>query len=189
MAVSIAMLTTPAAWADAVWGTGTASEMPNPDGYYEYCFHIEWNTTGLGGYGLSLTDVFLSLEGCVIACDPWVFDFPDPAGVGEGEGGCEVSFTGEFLCKGDPTSPEFDSATIKFEGIPGECEPGPTGSLDVCFLSHLIPNPDGPSEYPDALGIKFATNTETGPLVGVLPLCQMSAAEVASWGVVKALYK
>ncbi|MCK5597333.1 MAG: hypothetical protein KAJ04_07785, partial [Candidatus Eisenbacteria sp.] len=51
----LSLLAPPAALADAVWGTGLVFEATEPgfEGYYEYCYHIYWDTTEYGGHGLS----------------------------------------------------------------------------------------------------------------------------------------
>ena len=52
-AVCAVCLAVPAAGlADAVWGTGLVFEASAPgyEGYYEYCYHIYWDTAEFGGH-------------------------------------------------------------------------------------------------------------------------------------------
>ena len=108
VAAFILCLVIPAAsFADAVWGTGLAyvTSEPGFEGYWEYCFHIYWDTTEYGGHGLSHTTVYLALSDCLCACDEGYFGFHEIAGVGLGEGGCELDYYGEFDCDGDPHFP------------------------------------------------------------------------------------
>jgi hypothetical protein len=176
--------------ADAVWGDGLAWESTSPEhaGYWMYCYHIYWDTTEYGGHGLSHTTIYLALSQCVCACDEGFFVWLEPAGVGVGEGGCEIDFHATFDCYGDPHFP-LDGPTVKFEPEEQECEPGEVGWVHVCYMS-LFP----PSEYQvfeDHLGIKFAQNVETGDLEGVLPTCECGSSPVDSgtWGCIKALYR
>ena len=179
-----------AASADAVWGTGLcfpASE-PGFEGYWEYCYHIYWDTTECGGYGLNHSTVYLALAECVCACDPGYFAHRIPAGVGIGEENCEVVYYSEFDCDGDPHFP-LDGPTMKFEPEEGDCEPGPVGWMHVCYFS-LFP-PTDPAVFEDHLGIKFGLNVELGDLEGVLPYCECdpSPTELGSWGTIKALFR
>ena len=175
------------AHAQAIWGVITVSEGPDPNGYWEYCLDIEWDTTEYGGHGLSHSLVLLGLENCAAACEPGMFAFDDIAGSGIGEGGCTVYYTGEFLCEGDPSFPEFPFPTVKFEYIEDDCEPDWVGWMHVCFYSLFPPAPW--AVYPDALGIKYGTNTETGPLEGDLPMCEVTPGERCTWGSIKSIYR
>ncbi|MFH1690638.1 MAG: hypothetical protein ABIE42_10465 [Candidatus Eisenbacteria bacterium] len=178
------------AGADAVWGTGLAWEVIDPqyEGYWEYCYHIYWDTTEYGGHGLSHTTIYLALSECVCACDEGFFVWLVPAGLGYGEGDCEVDFFAEFDCYGDPHFP-LDGPTMKFEPAEEECEPGEVGWVHVCYRS-LFP-PSEHQVFEDHLGIKFAQNVETGDLEGVLPACECGTtpAESGSWSCIKALYR
>jgi hypothetical protein len=179
-----------AASADAVWGTGLAYVTSDPDflGYWEYCYHIYWDTTEYGGHGLSHTTIYLDLAECACACDEGYFGFHDIAGVGLGEGGCEVDFYAEFDCYGDPHFPG-EGPTLKFEPFEDDCEPGVSGWVHVCYFS-LFP-PTDPGIFEDHLGIKFGQNVETGDLDGVLPYCECDTnpAVPGTWGVIKSLYR
>jgi hypothetical protein len=64
-----------AASPDAVWGTGLCFQATEPglEGYWEYCYHIEWDTTEYGGSGLSHSTIYLALAECVCACDDGYF--------------------------------------------------------------------------------------------------------------------
>jgi hypothetical protein len=176
--------------ADAVSGTGLCFEATDPgfEGYWEYCYHIYWDTTEYGGYGLSHSTIYLALAECVCACDPGYFEHRIPAGVGVGEDNCEVVYYSEFDCEGNPHFP-IPGPTMKFEPEEGDCEPGPVGWMHVCYYS-LFP----PSEYAvfeDHLGIKFGENVELGDLEGVLPYCECdpNPTEQGSWGMIKALFR
>lgn len=190
LALCLALVFAPVATgADAVWGTSTA-ELSLDDGfvgYWKYCFDIGWDTTGMGGSGMSHVTFFLALAACECACEDGLFLFAEPAGSGTGDGGCPLSYGGSYLCKGDPTFPGSDP-TIKYEYYGEGCEPGRTGSAHVCFYSAF--GPGEPTVHAGALGIKAGTATETGDLNGVLPPCECgSSVEEASWGVVKALFR
>ncbi len=182
-------LTVPVAHAQAIWGTSSATPATEPgyQGYWKYCFNIEWDTTGYGGQGLSHSSVFLGLEDCAAACDEGAFAFSDTVGSGGDAEGCAVYYRGLFECDGDPHFPQFPFPTIKFEYYEGECEPGGVGWAYVCFYSIFGPGP--PAVHPYRLGIKFGQNTETGPLEGQLPMCEISPVEDSTWGMLKALYR
>lgn len=176
--------------ADAVWGTGLCFEAQNPDfqGYWEYCYHILWDTSEYGGQGLSHSTIYLALSECVCACHPGYFGHRAPAGVGVGEGECELYFYSEFDCDGNPHFP-IPGPTMKFEPEEVECEPGTVGEMHVCYYS-LFP----PTEYrifEDHLGIKFGLSIEMGDLEGVLPYCECEVVPVerSNWGTIKALYR
>ncbi len=179
-----------AASADAVWGTGLCFPATEPgyEGYYEYCYHIYWDTTEYGGYGLSHSTIYLALAECECACDPGYFAHRIPAGVGIGEDDCELFFQSEFDCPGDPHFP-LAGPTMKFEPEEGECEPDAIGWMHVCYFS-LFP-PTEPGVFEDHLAIKFGLNVELGDLDGVLPYCECdpNPTEQNSWGTIKALYR
>jgi len=176
--------------ADAVWGTGLAWESIDPahEGYWMYCYHIYWDTTEYGGHGLSHTTIYLALSECICACDPGYFVRLVPAGVGYGEGGCELDFFAEFDCQGDPHFP-LSGPTMKFEPDEQSCEPGEVGWVHVCYFS-LFP-PSTHQIFEDHLGIKFAQNVETGDLEGVLPVCECTSTPVdfGTWTTIKGLYR
>ena len=177
--------------ADAVWGTGLCfanSNAPGYEGYYEYCYHIYWDTTEYGGNGLSHSTIYLALADCECACDPVYIGHRVPAGLAYGEGSCEVDMYSTFDCGGDPHFP-VDGPTMKFEPDESLCELGTTGWMHVCYLS-LFP-PSAPQVFGGYIGIKFGTNVEVGALTGVLPMCECDASPVESdsWGTIKALYK
>ncbi len=178
-----------AASGQAIWGTSTASPATEPgyEGYWKYCFDIEWDTTSYGGYGLSHSSVFLGLEDCSAACSPGAFAFADTVGSSGGDDDCTVWYYALFECGGDPHFPQFPFPTIKFEYYEDDCEPGGVGSAHLCFYSIFVPSP--PADHPNRLGIKFGLSTETGPLDGQLPMCETSPAETVSWGTIKSLYR
>lgn len=190
VAVSFLLVIPPVASADAVWGTGLVFGTANPEyeGYWEYCFHIWWDTTGYGGQGLSHTTIYLALQSCTCACDAGFFAFRLPAGGGIGEDGCDVEFLGEFDCYGDPHFP-VPGPTVKFEPVEGECEPGPVGVVHVCYYSRFPPTERG--YFEDHIGIKFGQHVEVGDLDGVLPYCECDVTPVSpsSWGLLKAIYR
>jgi hypothetical protein len=188
-AVALCLGATTTALAQPIWGTSSASLSTDPgfEGYWKYCLEIHWDTNPFGSHAMSHADVFLSLEDCANACEPGRFAFADTAGSGDGDGGCTVYYTGEFLCQGDPHFPQFPFPTVKFEPIEAACEPGTVNSAYVCYYSQFIPGPY--AVHPDALGIKFGQNTGTGPLEGVLPICEVSPVEDRTWGTIKSLYR
>lgn len=181
------LLASSAATAQVIWGTSTATFPNDPgfEGMWKYCLEVGWDTSG---HALSHTGLFIGLEECPWYCDPGFFAFPDPAGSGTGEGGCTVTYYGEFVCEGDPTMPGDEGPTLKFE--PYEelgCEPGPTGTATLCFYSVGLPTEH--QIFPDYLGIKYGLNTSTGDLEGVLPSCLTSPVTDMTWGSVKAIYR
>jgi hypothetical protein len=185
-----AAITSPAS-AGAVWGTGLVfenSNAPGYEGYYEYCYHIYWDTTEYGGQGMSHTTIYLALGDCECVCDPIYIGHRVPAGLAYGEESCEVSMFSEFDCGGDPHFPT-EGPTMKFEPDETLCELGTTGWMHVCYLS-LFP-PTEPQVFEDHFGIKFGQNVETGHLDGVLPYCECSTnpIEDGSWGTIKALFR
>ena len=187
----IVLLLPSVGFANAVWGTGLVfenSNAPGYEGYYEYCYHIYWDTTEYGGHGMSHTTIYLDLGGCECACDSGYFGHRIPAGLAYGEESCEIEMFSGFDCGGDPHFPS-EGPTIKFEPDEGECELGEFGWMHVCYLS-LFP-PTEPQIFEDHLGIKFATNVETGNLEGVLPFCECATnpTERGAWGTIKALYR
>jgi hypothetical protein len=189
--IAILVAAAPAALADAVWGTGLAFEATNApgyEGYWEYCYHIYWDTEPYGGHGLSHSTIYLALAGCECACDPGYFGGRVPAGLAYGEEGCEIDMFYGFDCGGDPHFPA-DGPTMKFEPEEGECELGTSGWMHVCYFSLFAPTE--PQVFEDHLGIKFATNVETGDLEGVLPWCDCSTnpVEPGTWGTIKSLYR
>lgn len=191
VAVALLASTCPCtALADAVWGTGLCFPAAEAgyEGYWEYCYHISWDTTEYGGHGLSHSTIYLALTACECACEPIYFAHRVPAGVGIGENGCELEFLSEFDCEGDPHFPET-GPSMKFEPVEGECLPDTTGWMHVCYYS-LFP-PTEPGVFTDHLAIKFGENVELGTLEGVLPYCECDAtpSEDWSWGVIKALFR
>jgi hypothetical protein len=178
------------AGADAVWGTGLCFPASDPgmESYWEYCYHIYWDTTEYGGQGLSHSTIYLALASCECACDPGYFEHRVPAGIGVGEDQCELEFLSEFDCLGDPHFPVV-GPTMMFEPIEGDCQPGTVGWMHVCYFS-LFP-PTEPGVFADHLAIKFGQNVELGSLDGVLPYCECdpNPTEHSTWGTIKALFR
>ncbi len=172
-----------------IWGTSTAELTTDPgfEGYWKYCFEIGWDVSEFG-HGVSHASMILGLEDCFCACDDPYFMCADPAGSGPGVGGCTVYYYCEFDCEGNPHFPG-EGPTIKFEPDEDDCEPGYTGWIEACFYSLF--EPIDPGVFPDVLGIKFATQTETGDLEGVLPFCECGITPVdhATWSVIKSIYR
>ena len=179
-----------AASADAVWGTGLcfpATELGFED-YWEYCYHIYWDTTEFGGQGLSHSTIYLALAACVCACDDGYFEHRVPAGLAFGEESCEIDMYSTFVCAGDPHFP-LDGPTMQFEPDETGCELGVTGWMHVCYFS-LFP-PTEPGIFEDHFAIKFGQSVELGDLVGVLPYCECdpNPTEHGSWGTIKTLFR
>jgi hypothetical protein len=78
---------------------------------------------------------------------------------------------------------------MKFEPIEGDCEPGTSGWMHVCYYS-LFP-PTVPGVFTDHLAIKFGQNVELGTLDGVLPYCECDASPAVdlTWTTIKALFR
>jgi hypothetical protein len=175
--------------AKTVWGT-TSAEMatePGFEGYWHYTLEISWDTTEIGGHGMSFLGFFLNLGVCNCACYPGVVRFDDVPGIGVGQDGCELGFIGLYECRGDPHYPDA-GAEVKFEHDGGGCEPDWRGSAVLDFYSIFEPGED--QVHLESVGIKAGTQTAVGAIVGVLPLCQCgSPTDFSSWGTVKALYR
>jgi len=175
--------------AKTIWGETTAEVATTPgfEGYWHYTLEISWDTTEIGGHGMSHVGFFLSLGVCHCACYPNIVRFDDVPGIGLGVDGCELGFIGLYECLGDPHHPEM-GATVKFEHDENGCEPDWSGNAVLDFYSMF--GPGEPQVYPGTLGIKAGTYTDLGAIVGVLPLCECgSLTEPSTWGVVKALYR
>jgi hypothetical protein len=175
--------------ARVVWGTSTAeiASTPGFEGYWHYTLVISWDTTEIGGHGMSNVDFFLSLGVCQCACYQGVVRFDDVPGIGGGMDGCDLGFIGLYECAGEPHFPEL-GPTVKFEHDGGVCEPDWNGTAVLDFYS--IFEPGEAQLHPGVLGIKAGTQIAEGPLDGVLPLCTCgSPVENTSWGTVKALYR
>jgi hypothetical protein len=141
----------------------------------------------MGGYGMSHLGFFLSLGICHCACHHGIVLFDDVPGTGEGVDGCDLNFIGLYECEADPHYPE-KGATVKFEHDESGCEPDWSGSATLDFYSMFAPG--DPQTHLGAIGIKAATYTDEGAIVGVLPFCECgNPTEHASWGTVKALYR
>ena len=175
--------------AQAVWGTSTVEipDAPGLEGYWLYRLDIEWDTTGLGGHGMSHVSFFLELGVCDCACDGGIVTFDGIAGTGVGLDGCELEFLGLYECVGDPSFPG-DTPTIKYEYIESGCEPDETGAATLYFYSRF--GAGDPSLHAGSLGIKAATLTEVGDITGVLPFCECGTpVEQETWSLIKALYR
>jgi len=184
----LALTSAPTA-AQAVWGTSAAeiSDAPELEGYWLYRLDIGWDTTGLGGHGMSHVSFFLELGVCDCACDEGIVAFDSIAGTGTGLGGCELEFFGLYECSGDPGFPG-DVPTVKYEYIEDGCEPDEIGAAVLYFYSSF--GPGDPCVHSGSLGIKAGTATEVGDITGVLPLCECgSPVEQATWSLVKSLYR
>jgi hypothetical protein len=137
---------------------------------------------------MSHVSFLLDLGACPCACDEGHFRFADTVGSGPGVDGCTVYYTGSFLCRGDPATPDPSGPTVKFEHYETGCEPDAVGVAHICFYSFF--EPTDPGTFIGALGIKAGGSTSVGDLVGVLPLCACgSPVDDRTWGVVKALYR
>jgi hypothetical protein len=175
--------------ARTVWGTSTAemATAPGYEGYWHYTLELNWDTTEIGGHGMSHLDFFLNLGVCYCSCYPDVVRFDDVPGTGLGVNGCDLGFVGLYECRGDPHYPE-EGAMVKFEHDEAGCEPDWNGTATLDFYSMF--EPGEPETHTAVLGIKAGTETGKGPLEGVLPLCECGTpVEGFSWGTMKALYR
>lgn len=188
--VCVATLMAPSvASPQSVWGTCSVENAgaPTLSGSWIYRLEISWDTSGMGGSGMSHISFLLDIGVCDCACEDGIVAFADTAGTGVGEGGCELVYYGLYECTGDPTFPG-SGPTIKYEHYEGGCEPDATGSATLFFRSVFAPGEH--MAHLNALGIKAGTATGTGDLLGVLPLCECpSPVDTATWGLVKALYR
>ena len=175
--------------AKTVWGTSTAEPATTPgfEGYWHYQLDVSWDTTEIGGHGLSHVGFFLNLGVCDCGCSPGIVRFDSVPGTGVGVDGCELAFIGLYECRGDPHYPE-KGATVKFEHTENGCEPDWYGAVTLDFYS--VFEPGDPQVHLGSLGIKAGTAIDEGAIVGVLPLCVCgNPVEQATWGMVKALYR
>ena len=186
----LALTAAPSA-ARALWGTSTVeiADTSGLEGYWLYRLDIKWNTTGLGGHGMSHVSFFLELVVCDCACDEGIVTLDSVAGTGAGEGGCELEFLGFYECTGDPSFPS-DVPTVRYEHIESGCDPDRIGAAALHFYSRF--GPSAPCVHTGNLGIKAGTITEVGDITGVLPLCECGSSGVSSaatWGQIKSLYR
>lgn len=189
VALALSMATAAPSRAEVVSGVGTVESYNElgHEGYWRYCLDVTWDTAELGDHAMSFVNLFIGLGDCPCACSPGVIVFPEPAGVGVGEHGCQFLLEGVYDCHGDPHFPG-GGPSVKFEPAAGSCEPGPKGSARLCFYSAF--SPAAPATESGALGFKSSTHTITGDLTGTLPVCLCaSPVEESSWGMVKALYR
>lgn len=188
-ALAVLVLMPVASSAKTVWGYSTAEPATTPgfEGYWHYQLDISWDTTEIGGHGMSHLGFFLNLGVCDCGCNPGIVRFDDVPGTGAGVDGCELGFIGLYECRGDPHYPDR-GATVKFEHAENECEPDWQGTVALDFYS--IFEPGEPQTHLGSLGIKAGTVTDEGAIVGVLPLCVCgNPVEQTTWGTVKALYR
>ena len=186
----LALTAAPSA-AQAVWGTSTVeiAGAPGLEGYWLYQLNIEWDTTGLGGHGMSHVSFFLELGVCDCACDQGAVMLDSVAGTGAGEGGCELEFLGFYECSGDPSFPS-DTPTVRYHHVENGCEPDRIGAATLHFYSRF--GPGAPRVHTGSLGIKAGTITEVGDIAGVLPLCECGSSSVSSaatWSQIKSMYR
>ncbi len=177
--------------ARTVWGTSTVevADAPGLEGYWLYRVDIEWNTTGLGGHGMSHVSFFVKLGECDCACDQGIVTLDSVAGTGAGEGGCVLEFLGFYECTGAPSFPTH-VPTVRYEHIEDGCDPDKIGSATLHFYSRFAPGDN--CVHTGSLGIKAGTIAEMGKITGVLPLCQCESSGVSSetsWSVIKSLYR
>jgi hypothetical protein len=159
------------------------------NGYWRYCVSMGWDVSQYveGPHGASHVSIILGLEECLGDCGGACFLFPDTVGVGDGLGGCSVSYYAELDLRGDPTIPPY-VPTVKFEPYPSGCEPDIAGTASICFYS-LIP-PEAGDSPPGTIWIKFGPHTEEGTISGMLPSCRGTTAyDGTTWGSIKRLYR
>jgi hypothetical protein len=178
------------AQAQCISGSITASfpDDPGYEGLWKYTVELSWDT---GAQGLSHSSIFLGLENLECVCNPTIFQFPNPAGLSDGEdcnGGVDpVVYSGEYVCLGDPTIPVgMGKPAVKFDHVDNpECEPGSSGSGTFCFYSPFPPAPF--TVDPEGLGVKYGTNTCLGEFSGTPPQGDCSVpAQITTWGLMKA---
>jgi hypothetical protein len=176
-----------------VWGDGSAipASGPGMNGYWKYCISVGWDVSAYpdGARDLSHATIILGLEECLDDCGSLCFVFPDTVGISDGAHGCTVPYRAEFNLVGDPTVPWEAAAvpTLKFEPYAGDCEPGVTGMLSVCFFSRIPPEAvDSPG---GSVWIKFGRNVEQGVIYGVMPSCRGTiATDESTWSSIKRLF-
>ena len=175
----------------AVHGTSSAvvSTEPEFSGYWFYTIDLEWDLRALPVTHVSPTSfsLHLGLWECLCACDEEMVVFPDIAGEGVVDGPCPVTYSGGYHCKMDPELEE-PGAQIMFDISVGTCRPSATGSARLRFYSRFRPDESVP--HADALLMRAGETVATGTIDGPLPSCECnSAAQPASWGMLKALYR
>jgi hypothetical protein len=150
-------------------------------GYFKYTAVLNWSTQ----QGLSNITLDCGFGECpdLVCAETFLFDIP--AGTGEGEGGCEAEFEGEFNCNGNP-SIGFSDPVLKWDAI-GECKPGHTGSVTICFYTNLAPRAD--RQAPITL-IKNGQQICQGMITGDCPAAPcVVGTEVTTWGEMKGKYR
>ena len=153
-------------------------------GFWQYTLTVTWDTGSM--YALSHLTFDLDLDDCPCVCEDDFWRFDNPAGESDGEDQngdpCTVHWVGEFVCDGDPTTPQ-DGPAIKWDPIENGCEPGTTGSGTFVLYSPHAPEPGDPRE----LWIKFDGLDCQGLVTGDLPGCNgcPTSVEPSTWGQIK----
>jgi hypothetical protein len=158
-------------------------------GLFKYTITVAWN---VGSHDPSHVDLLIGLNDCVCICDPRLFKFAAVAGLSTGVnsgGTCQVPYTGEYVCKGDPSIKDtVTGPAIKFNPNETLCSTDETGTGTFVFYSPLPPGNSQVSDH--AIAIKHGNATCYGPLVGPLPICNCSVpTQAASWGKLKDIYR
>ena len=150
-------------------------------GLYKYTSVLTWRTD----QGLSNVTMDCGFGQCPEATCNQTFLFDDPAGFGDGEGGCTMEFTGEFNCQGNPSIGFIDPA-IKWDAV-GDCQPGKSGTVTLCFYTNLGPRAD---YVAPVFIIKNGGGVCRGTVTGDCPAapCVVPTAEM-TWGQVKAKFR
>jgi len=185
--LALLLSASPAA-AQCVSGTVTVSVSSDPgfQGLYKYCVTATWSL----GKDLSLLDAFLGLPDCPCICSPSFIKFPTPAGVASPpDDSCDLYFSGEYVCKGDPALPAaMNGPAVKFNPNGNSCNALTAGTGTFCFYSPMPPAPS--ATHSNALAIKDGQNICYGDLTGSLPSCDCALpAQATTWGNLKATYR
>jgi hypothetical protein len=154
-------------------------------GYYKYTLSFSWNTQQ-GLSNLTLDCGFGECAGDACAAD-WLFD--DPAGDSTNDpepGVCNGTtlYTGEFNCGGNPSIGVTDPI-IKWDVVPGECEPETAGSGTLCFYSPAAPQ----SGEATMILVKNGQNVCEGTVMGDCPGVCPVPTDIQTWGAIKAKHK
>jgi hypothetical protein len=190
-----ALIALPAAASAECFITGDIAAAANDGdpslGAWMYTMTVSWDTGAQTS--LSHLDLIVDFPGGTCLCSDvaGALNFGAIAGTSDGTpGGCDVDYTAEVECYGDPSIPGDEGILIKWEPMmmDGGCEPGPTGTGMFTFYSDLAPAMVDDTQ-PLILEKDGGESCE-GTITGVFPAlpCDPVAAEATTWTEVKGLY-
>ncbi len=187
--LAVSLLTAGLAAADcSITGVITAEETNHPLGMWTYTMTVDYLMDS--GHGLSHLNLMVDAAGGTCTCDDIgsAVHFDTIAG-SMNQDGCEIDFSHELLCDGDP-SMGIGGILFKFEPFEAECgEPESMGTITVVFHSDMGPEPidDEAVTLADKGGLEHCL----GSLEGVFPGldCDPVANQNLPLGSLKGIYR